>query len=409
KLYIVASSSASTGFAMMVVQPVTTTTNDSPYTTMTPLFVIRNDARIGLGGAISAPGNDGARVVIHGPLVRVLGTLQPDALTGTLAAGNISSGFFGSNTGGGNYSFPAKLSIGTSTAPSTTQSLYVVGNIGIGTSTPAVKLVISGGTNQVMDVGGGRIQGLNLTPTADSEAVPRKYLHDNFQAIYWNLASGTVYPTNTSYGVAVGGTSSSSYKLNITGTAYISSALTVVGSANLNGGAGLNNQNITGVNKLTVTTIDPIYRIRGVNYATYAGSFAGGVKEEYSGKGRLAARTDLPAGRQARMDANAEGEYEYAIDFSKESIGSDLWVWFRAVDFTKENIEAVATPYGQSANIWYEIVDSSDSNSNSSPKIVFHGDKAVEFSFRLTGKRVDWRKWPTRAVDQSERPSFILD
>ena len=28
-------------------------------------------------------------------------------------------------------------------------------------------------------------------------------------------------------------------------------------------------------------------------------------------------------------------------------------------------------------------------------KIIFRGDKQVEFSYRLTGNRHDWRKWPT--------------
>src|SRR3989344_3523021 len=146
KLFIVASSSASTGFAIMVVQPVATTTNDSGNTNLTPLFVVRNDARIGIGGPINAPGNDGARVVIHGPAVRVLGVIQPDSITGTMSAGNISSGFFGSNTGGGNYSFPAKLSVGTCTPPTTANSLYVVGSVGIGTASPASPLHITSGS-----------------------------------------------------------------------------------------------------------------------------------------------------------------------------------------------------------------------------------------------------------------------
>ena len=32
----------------------------------------------------------------------------------------------------------------------------------------------------------------------------------------------------------------------------------------------------------------------------------------------------------------------------------------------------------------------------------------IEFSYRLAGKRFDWRKWPTYAVDQNEAPSFII-
>ncbi len=59
------------------------------------------------------------------------GTTQTTAATGTatLAAPNVSSGAFGANTGGGNYTFPASVRIGTSTAP--TQRLQVDGNLAL--------------------------------------------------------------------------------------------------------------------------------------------------------------------------------------------------------------------------------------------------------------------------------------
>jgi len=46
----------------------------------------------------------------------------------------------------------------------------------------------------------------------------------------------------------------------------------------------------------------------------------------------------------------------------------------------------IVTPYGASANIYYFIEGN---------KIIFRGDKQVEFSYRLTGNRYDWRDWPT--------------
>lgn len=73
------------------------------------------------------------------------GTTQTTAFSGisqTITSGNVSAGYFGSNTGGGNYSFPASLSIGTSTAP-TGGVAFFNGNVGIGTASPARKLDVS--------------------------------------------------------------------------------------------------------------------------------------------------------------------------------------------------------------------------------------------------------------------------
>ena len=91
--------------------------------------------------------------------------------------------------------------------------------------------------------------------------------------------------------------------------------------------------------------------------------------------------------------AKSGSDYEYAINFPKLAQGSDLWVWYQTVDFSKDTVEAIATPYGQFANIYYTIDGST---------LTFHGNAPAQFSFRLTGKRFDWQKWPTQSADQSE-------
>jgi hypothetical protein len=57
--------------------------------------------------------------------LHVIGNITADTFLGTINAANVSSGQFGANTGGGNYSF--------------------LGNVGIGTTTPRAKLEVVGG------------------------------------------------------------------------------------------------------------------------------------------------------------------------------------------------------------------------------------------------------------------------
>jgi hypothetical protein len=65
--------------------------------------------------------------------LHVIGNVTANTFLGTINAANVSSGQFGANTGGGNYSFP--------------------GNVGIGTTAPGQKLTIAGG-NISFDTGG---------------------------------------------------------------------------------------------------------------------------------------------------------------------------------------------------------------------------------------------------------------
>ena len=77
------------------------------------------------------------------------GTTQTTAFSGvsqTMSSANISSGAFGSNTGGGNYSFPASLSVGTSTAPTGGVAIFN-GNVSIATTTSVYPLTITGDVN----------------------------------------------------------------------------------------------------------------------------------------------------------------------------------------------------------------------------------------------------------------------
>ncbi len=248
----------------------------------------------------------------------------------------------------------------------TYSALFTGGNVGIGTSTPSYKLDVVGTAqfSQPVIVG---------TPTANSHAATKSYVDS---------------------AITGGGSVGSFTTLTVSGTSTFNGNIQFGGQAVTN--LSMNGKNITGVNKLTVTTIDPLYRIGGVNYSTYAASIAGGVKEEYVGRGKL-----VPI----------SNEFSYVIDFNNVKSGSDLWLWRETVDFSPENVEVLATPYGVPVPIAYTIEES---------KIIFVADlgklnfqkevqlPSIDFSYRLIGKRFDWRDWPTYAKDQNEPAGLII-
>ena len=145
--------------------------------------------------------------------------------------------------------------------------------------------------------------------------------------------------------------------------------------------------------KLSVTTIDPLYNIGGTKYATYVASIVGGVKEEFVGKAKLSLM-NYEAGIR---------NYEYVIDFSVVEEGSDLWVGRKTVDFSDENVEGFATPKRYPVPIAYEIEDDKIVfRSTVTPDSLLLIPDSITFSYRLVGKRFDWRKHPTLAENQAE-------
>ena len=201
------------------------------------------------------------------------------------------------------------------------------------------------------------------------------------------------------------------------GTTTPSTALEINGVltfSDLGGGdyINVNGGNIIAVNKLAVTTIDQLYNIGGTKYATYVASFAGGVKKEFVGKGQLTYTNEH------RCEHGCTQMYEYTIDFDGVEEGSDLWLWRKTVDFSRENVEVLATPYGAPANIYYEIdsekiifranVRTSDVQNIDGANLGTSDVSNIEFSYRLIGKRFDWQKWPTLAPNQDEKANLII-
>lgn len=87
------------------------------------ILVVESNGNVGIGTTAPAAAT-----------LEVNGTIK-GSFTGTVSAGNVSNGQFGLNTGGGNYSFPANLSIATTSA---TQALTVGGGIKVGDTSTAI-------------------------------------------------------------------------------------------------------------------------------------------------------------------------------------------------------------------------------------------------------------------------------
>ena len=83
------------------------------------------------------------------------------------------------------------------------------------------------------------------------------------------------------------------------------------GPVYIGGNLGMNNYNITGVNKITLITVDPPYIINGKTYSTYVSAISGGVKEETTGVVELS-------------NSTASNRHYAVIDFRNAAPESDL-------------------------------------------------------------------------------------
>ncbi|MEK7505397.1 MAG: hypothetical protein AAB597_00665, partial [Patescibacteria group bacterium] len=135
--------------------------------------------------------------------------------------------------------------------------------------------------------------------------------------------------------------------------------------------------------KLDVSTIDPVYTIAGVKYATYGHSTVG-IKEELATK---VTPSDYDAKRKL---------YSYTIDFEKLGKGTDLWLFYQVTDFGEDwNNLVVNLTAGFDGRAFYEI--------NSSKGILsIYADKSAPVSVRLIADRYDSSKWPNLRADQED-------
>ncbi|MCR4328020.1 MAG: hypothetical protein NUV53_00685, partial [Patescibacteria group bacterium] len=252
---------------------------------------------------------------------------------------------------------------------------YFEGNVGIGTTSPTTaKLVISGNVSGVsIDAGSQRIANV-ATPVNNADAATKQYVTDAVT-------------------LAVGGVSTS------TGAYVLKTGDSM--SGNLNMGSN----NITGVNKLYVTTIDPLYQIGDAKYATYVPNSIGQITS-VSGKLNLSRfnlnNSDEGANSLARDVLTA------SIDFTSASVGSDLWLFWQTIAEGRD-MKAITVSLTPEFNgrAWYEIRSSvkqivvyaelSRFNLNNSLPTTY------SVSYHLTAPRHDASEWPNYVPHETEK------
>ena len=147
---------------------------------------------------------------------------------------------------------------------------------------------------------------------------------------------------------------------------------------------------ITG--KLDVSTIDPVYSIDGVKYATYGASTVG-VKEE-----------DLETLDLSNYDSTLH-KYVFDITFDKLETGSNLWLFYQATNFGTDwsSLVVTLTP-AFDGTVYYE-------KHPSTKTLRILSDKAGEVSMRLNANRFDSSSWPNFRPDQTDTTykGFILN
>lgn len=210
-----------------------------------------------------------------------------------------------------------------------------------------------------------------------------------FETVGTGRFSSTVVvgtPTGTSHATT------KSYVDTALGSYLLKSGGTMTGNINMD------SNNISGVNKLTVTTIDPVFEIEGGQYATYMADNIG-VEVQEAGIFNL--------GRYDIIGSSAV--YKYVVDFDNLKKGSDLWLFANTVDWgdRMKNLTVILTP-DFSGNVWYE----KDSERN---RIIVFGrsddirKSEVEVSYRLLAPRIDKDKWGNEPEESIKKPIKVSE
>ena len=328
-----------------------------------------------------------------------IGTTSPFAKLSVAGIGSFddyvrASYFVGTSTATSTLGGPLASSVGdfTISAFGTTDDVLLNpygGNVGVGTTSPWTRFSVTdtvSGAQLAVAYDVTRYATFQVDSAGDLVVNPQgddAFLTDDN---LWVCTGGSC-PSNTPTGTGnlivenkVGvGTTTPTQQLSVANLLYVGAG----GASGLGTATSTFQGDIRILGKLDVSTIDPVYTIGGVKYATYGHSTVG-VKEE--------------VGVRLEVDSlnTATGRYEYSVDFSTLPRGSDLWLFYQVTDFGEDwqDLVVTLTP-GFDGRVFYRLLPEEK-------KLVVASTEPGSVSLRLFAGRFDASRWSNLRTDQSD-------
>ncbi len=368
-------------------------------------FVIDKSGNVGI--ATTTPT---APLVVVGDAT-ITGTLTAGTIAGgggSVAAGNVMAGSFGSNTGGGNYTFPSNLTVDTST-------LFVdatSNQVGIGTVSPGARLTVTG--SGIWD---GAAFELNNTGASGRRwtifSTNSSFSQGAGKLLFYNTtASSNALVIDSSNNVGVG-TTSPAYKLDVQGgQVNTSGGLCIAGDCKTAwsqvGGGGATatttwNRNNSSGYIFLVTSTDSV----GIGTAspgsklTVAGlveSTSGGFKFPDGTTQTTAATGGGGGGGSSYWSRDASGGYVYFVTSTdKLIVGNGL--------SNAEKLQVVDSSTGAVSAGIRNTSNGGSAESFINVSTAGGGDARVLFRVNEGGPFVDW----SLGIDNSDGDKFKID
>ncbi|MCX6819768.1 MAG: helix-turn-helix domain-containing protein [Candidatus Adlerbacteria bacterium] len=328
----------------------------------------------------------------------------------------------------GNSDLGTSALAGFFTATSTTASTFA-GNVGIGSTSPSRAMSIQSAVStaqMTVAYDTSRYTDFLTNSTGDLTITPQGQDATLYDSNLW-VCSGVACPTGTPTGTGniiaetnIGiGTTTPKYRLTIESQSTSEDLFQIATSSNQkvfivdrNGSVGIGTTTPTrqfsisdrlfvgagGVSgmgtatstfmgdikitgKLDVGTIDPVYTIDGLKYATYGHSTVG-IKEE-------AVEVLEVTNKNAKT-----GKYETKISFKDLDKGSDLWLFYQVTDFgTNWKNLVINLTASFDGSVFYTKVPNEAA-------VIISTSQPGEVSARFIANRYDSAKWPNVRPDQ---------